>query len=44
VAYPWLIRRFVDLGAEFLFIAEAELVASAKERNVIPFDAPRLQG
>ena len=42
VAYPWLIRRFVDPTAEFLSVAEEELLGSAKMEKAIPFDAPRL--
>jgi hypothetical protein len=41
VACPWLIKKFVDPDAEFLFVAEDELLESAK-RGAIPFDAPRL--
>ena len=43
VACPWLIRRFVDPQAEFLFVEENELVARAKQEHAIAFDAPRLQ-
>lgn len=42
VACPWLIRRFVDPKAEFLFVAEAELLAAASRQQAIPFDAPRI--
>ena len=42
VACPWLIRKFVDPKAEFLFVPEKELLARAKQTNAIPFDAPRL--
>lgn len=42
VACPWLIKRFVDPQAEFLFVAEKELVEQAKLQNAIPFDAPRI--
>ena len=41
VACPWLIRRFVDPAAEFLFVPEIKLLAAAKRENAIPFDAPR---
>lgn len=41
VACPWLIKRFVDPDARFLFVAEEDLLESAK-RGPIPFDAPRL--
>ena len=42
VACPWLIRRFVDKSAEFLFVEEAQLVETAARENATPFDAPRL--
>jgi len=42
VACPWLIRRFIDPAAEFLFAAEEELLAAAQREGAIPFDAPRL--
>src|SRR2546426_12477582 len=42
VACPWLIRRFVDPAAQFTFVAEEELLATARKENAIPFDAPRL--
>jgi len=42
VACPWLIKRFVDPQAEFLFVAENELMAEAQQHGAIPFDAPNL--
>ncbi len=42
VASPWLIRRFIDPAAEFMFVAEDELVNTARKEDAIPFDAPRL--
>ena len=42
VACPWLIRRFVDPAAQFIFVAEEELLTTAGKENAIPFDAPRL--
>jgi hypothetical protein len=41
VACPWLIKRFVDPQAEFLFVDEKELLKEAHQRDAIPFDAPR---
>lgn len=41
VACPWLIRRFIDPEARFLFVAEQELLETAKSGR-IPFDAPSL--
>jgi len=42
VACPWLIRRFIDPAAEFLFVDEADLLSTAARENATPFDAPRL--
>ena len=42
VACPWLIRRFVDPDAEFLFVAEEKLLATAAAQGAIPFDAPKI--
>src|SRR5438477_1927721 len=42
VACPWLIRRFIDADAEFLFVEEAQLLDVAAGEGAIPFDAPRL--
>jgi hypothetical protein len=42
VACPWLIRRFVDPDAEFLFVTEDELIEASVREAAIPFDAPRL--
>lgn len=42
VACPWLIRRFVDPQAEFLFVPEEQLLEIARREGAIPFDATRL--
>src|SRR5882724_3192349 len=38
IACPWLIKRFIDTEAEFLFAPPAVVLARAKERNAIPYD------
>lgn len=38
VACPWLIIRFIDSTAEFLFAARSEVERIAKEQGPIPFD------
>ncbi len=43
VACPWLISRFVDSEAEFLFVPKGEIDKVAKEMNAIPFDAPGVE-
>ncbi len=42
VACLWLIRRFVDQAAEFLFVEEAQLLEAAAREQATPFDAPWL--
>jgi len=42
VACPWLIRRFIDPEAQFLFVEESQLLESAARDSAIAFDAPRL--
>lgn len=39
IACPWLIKRFVDPEAEFLFVPASEVLKKARELNAIPFDA-----
>jgi hypothetical protein len=41
VACPWLIKRFIDAEAEFLFVAEDLLLETARRQKAIPFDATR---
>ena len=38
IACPWLIRRFVDPAAAFLFVAPAEVAAVADRFGATPFD------
>ena len=38
IACPWLIRRFVDPGAVFLYVAPAEVDGVAERFGAIPFD------
>ena len=38
IACPWLIRRFVDPGAVFLFVAPSEVTAVAERFGATPFD------
>jgi hypothetical protein len=43
VACPWLITRFVDSDAEFLFVPATQIEKVAKETSAIPFDAPGVE-
>lgn len=38
VACPWLIRRFIDSDADFLFVAPSLVKKIAEETGAIPFD------
>jgi len=40
IACPWLIARFVDPEAEFLYVPPKEVLRSAKEKEAIPYDVP----
>ena len=43
VACPWLIMRFVDPQAEFLFVEEKDLLDESKRHSATPFDAPKIE-
>jgi hypothetical protein len=40
VACPWLISRFVDSDADFIFVPKKLVQQVVKETGAIPFDAP----
>lgn len=43
IACPWLIRRFVDSDAEFIFVPKSQVAKVAEETGAIPFDAPDVE-
>jgi rhodanese-related sulfurtransferase len=43
VACPWLIRRFIDADARFLFVDPAHVPAVARETGGVPFDIPDVE-
>jgi hypothetical protein len=43
VACPWLIRKFVDPEAEFLFVPAEEVMRVAACEGAIPFDVPSVE-
>lgn len=43
VACPWLIKRFVDSEARFLFVPKRQVDEIAAETDAIPFDAPGVE-
>jgi hypothetical protein len=40
IACPWLIRRFVDPDAEFLYVPAPAVRRVAQEREAVPYDIP----
>jgi hypothetical protein len=43
VACPWLIKRFVDSKAEFIFVPVEKIHDIVKKEGAIPFDAPGVE-
>jgi hypothetical protein len=43
VACPWLIRRFIDSDAEFIFVPKSRVDQVAHQTGAIPFDAPGVE-
>jgi rhodanese-related sulfurtransferase len=38
IACPWLIRRFIDPNAEFIYVAKEQVLAVAQQTGGIPYD------
>ena len=43
IACPWLVRRFVDLSARFLFVEPGEVEAVAERYGATPFDVENVR-
>jgi len=43
VACPWLIKRFVDPEAEFLYESPDQVLETARAEAAIPFDVPNVE-
>lgn len=43
IACPWLISKFVDKDAEFLFVPKDEVNDVAARKSAIPFDSPGVE-
>jgi len=43
VACPWLIKKFIDPVAEFLFVSTDQVSAVAAREGAIPFDVPNAE-
>jgi hypothetical protein len=39
-AFPWLIARFVDSDAAFLFVPRSKVLETAEREGAIPFETP----
>lgn len=38
IACPWLIKRFIDPEAEFLYVPASEVLATAEREGAVPYD------
>jgi hypothetical protein len=43
VACPWLIKKFVDPDAEFIFVPAQNVMKEAKRLNAIPYDVDNVE-
>jgi len=43
LACPWLIQKFVDAEAEFIYVPFDNVIEEAKKLNAIPFDIPGVE-
>jgi hypothetical protein len=43
IACPWLITRFIDKDAEFLFVPPADVLRVAQETGATPYDVPGVE-
>jgi len=43
IACPWLIRRFIDRDARFLYVAAAQVRTVAAQTGAVPFDVPDVE-
>jgi hypothetical protein len=43
IACPWLIARFIDPEAEFLYVPATDVLKVAEETGAIPFDIPNVK-
>jgi hypothetical protein len=43
IACPWLIRRFIEADAEFLYVPADQVMKVAQETGAIPYDVPGVE-
>ncbi|SMO67939.1 chromate resistance protein ChrB domain-containing protein [Solitalea koreensis] len=43
IACPWLIKNFVDKGAEFIYVPTEQVLVKSRELDAIPYDIPGVE-
>lgn len=43
IACPWLISRFIDKDAKFIFASPTEIMSVSAQTGAIPFDVPNVE-
>ena len=43
IACPWLVARFIDKDAEFLYVPAGDVLKTAEETGAIPYDVPDVE-
>jgi hypothetical protein len=43
ITCPWLIQRFIDPDAQFLFVPEDQVMETAQREGAVPFDVPAVE-
>src|SRR5260370_37586254 len=43
IACPWLVKRFIDPEADFLYVPRDEVTAAAEREGAIPYDVPGVE-
>ena len=43
IACPWLVARFIDESAEFLYVPGKDVIRIAAETGAIPYDVPDVE-
>jgi hypothetical protein len=43
IACPWLIRRFIDPDAQFVYVPAGEVMSVAEREGAIPYDVPGVE-
>jgi rhodanese-related sulfurtransferase len=42
IACPWLVRRFIDPQAQFIYVPGSQVLVEAKALGAIPYDVPKV--